>query len=191
MSCKSCSSVDFACVGQTVTLAKGCHPAGLATMHLRMPGLVTLEARGCALQCKDFDAISQLSQLQHLTYVAGHFDPDDPNEQEDFDPDQHARGFNSPLHGLTGLISLHIEEEIPNVTPQELQPISLLTQLTRLGLHTATYKPATRSGSTDTPGIMSSMTSAVYRSIGCLPNLSSLSVDFPSNTSRSCKVCRA
>lgn len=91
-----------------------------------------------------------------------------------------APGFRSPLEGLTNLVSLHIEENVPNVTPEHLQALSLLRCLSELKMHVAFYKPATRS--TQKGGALeSSMTSAVYRALSSLPSLSSLSVDAPSD----------
>lgn len=151
-------------------------------MHLHTPYITTLEIKGCSLQCSDLDKISRLSNLQHLTYDATGGDSYDSYRQNNFDPDQHrlfaASGFKSPLEGLTNLVSLHIKEEIPNVTPEELQPVSLLSHLSKLALHVATYKRVTRS--TKEARVMSSMTSTVYRALSSLPCLSSLAVDVPS-----------
>ena len=101
---------------------------GLATLHLHTPCITTLQVKGCSLQCSDFDKISRLCNLQHLTYN-GRSGCNQRYRLENFDPNQHrlfaATGFKSPLEGLTNLVSLHIEEEIPNVTPEDLQPISL------------------------------------------------------------------
>lgn len=110
--------------GHAITKATGHDSAGIATMHLHTPCLTTFTERGCSLQFSDFDKISRLCNLRHLTDVA----TGDPSRQEklceldSFDSRGHylfaAPGFRSPLEGLTNLVSLHIEENIPNVTPQ-------------------------------------------------------------------------
>ena len=79
----------------------------------------------------------------------------------------------SPFAGLSNLVSLHIEEEIPNVLPEHLQPISVLTQLTHLALHCAAREEGTQR-------IVQSMTESVYQALGSMQRLSSLQVDIGS-----------
>lgn len=72
------------------------------------------------------------------------------------------------------LVSLHIEEEIPNVHAEHLQSLSLLTQLTHLALHC----PAQYDDETD--HFVQPMTEPVYQALGGLPKLVSLQVDIGS-----------
>lgn len=57
--------------GSAITRAQIYHSSeGIDTLHVHTPYVTTLEIKRCSLQCSDFDKISRLSNLQHLTYDA-------------------------------------------------------------------------------------------------------------------------
>jgi len=153
----------------------------LSTMHKHMPHMTSLIVRGLPLRCTNFVNIGRILTLQHLTYICTYGKHYQSNQQAGrmvhFDvtkdyllaADEHL----SPFAGLSNLVSLHIEEEIPNVLPEHLQPISLLTQLTHLALHCAAREQGTQH-------IVQSMTESVYQALGSMQRLASLQVDIGS-----------
>ncbi len=153
----------------------------LSTMHKHMPYMTSLNVQGLPLRCADLVNIGRILTLQHLTYICTYGKHYQSNQQAGrmvhFDvtkdyllaADEHL----SPFAGLSNLVSLHIEEEIPNVLPEHLQPISLLTQLTHLALHCAAREQGTQH-------IVQSMTESVYQALGSMQRLASLQVDIGS-----------
>jgi len=153
----------------------------LSTMHKHMPHMTSLTVKGLPLRCADLVNIGRILTLQHLTYICTygeHYQTDQQEERvEHFDITKDyllaADERLSPFAGLSNLVSLHIEEEIPNVLPQHLQPISLLTQLTHLALHCAAREEGTQH-------IVQSMTESAYQALGSMQRLASLQVDIGS-----------
>jgi len=153
----------------------------LSTMHKHMPYMTSLNVQGLPLRCADLVNIGRILTLQHLTYICTYGKHYQGNQQAGrmvhFDitkdyllaADEHL----SPFAGLSNLISLHIEEEIPNVLPQHLQPISMLTQLTHLALHCAAREEGTQH-------IVQSMTESAYQALGSMQRLASLQMDIGS-----------
>ena len=177
--------------GVAITQVKGLAPdmsdkqqavEGLSSMHKHIPEMTALTVKGVPLRCADFNTISRIPTLQHLIYICIYFEHGTFRQQQDRgNPYNIARAYlfaadgqRSPLEGLTNLVSLHIEEEIPNVHAEHLQSLSLLTQLTHLALHC----PAQYDDETD--HFVQPMTEPVYQALGGLPKLVSLQVDIGS-----------
>jgi len=153
----------------------------LSTMHKHMPHMTSLNVQGLPLRCADLVNIGRILTLQHLTYICTYGKHYQGNQQAgrmvhfDITKDYLLAADEqlSPFAGLSNLVSLHIEEEIPNVLPEHLQPISLLTQLTHLALHCAAREEGTQH-------IVQSMTESVYQALGSMQRLASLQVDIGS-----------
>ena len=123
--------------GSVITIAQTFNSSeGIATLHLHTPCITTLEIKGCSLQCSDLDKTSRLSNLQHLTYDATGGNSYDCYRLKNFDPNQHhlfaARGFKSPLKGLSNLVSLHIEEDIRYGHKSPREPSKWVSELSLL-----------------------------------------------------------
>ena len=176
--------------GVAITQVKGFAPEmqdkqqaveGLSSMHKHMPEMTALTVKGVPLRCADFNTISRNPTLQHLIYICIYIEHGIFRQQQDRDNPYGiteaylfaADGQRSPFEGLTNLVSLHIEEEIPNVHAEHLQSLSLLTQLTHLALHC----PAQCD---ETDHFVQPMTEPVYQALGGLPKLISLQVDIGS-----------
>ncbi len=150
-------------------------------MHKHMPHMTSLNVKGLPLRCADLMNIGRIQTLQHLMYICTYREHYQDKQQEErvdhFDTtkdyllaaDEHL----SPFAGLSNLVSLHIEEEIPNVLPRHLQPVSLLAQLTHLALHCAAQEEGTQR-------IVQSMTESVYQTLGSMQRLAFLHVDIGS-----------
>lgn len=150
-------------------------------MRKHMPHMTSLTVKGLPLRCADLVSIGTILTLQHLMNICTYGEHYQGHQQQErvehFDitkdyllaADEHL----SPFAGLSNLVSLHIQEEIPNVLPDHLQPISLLTQLTHLALHYAAREEGTQR-------IVQSMTESVYQALGSMQRLVSLQVDIGS-----------
>ena len=191
--CFAFAILEFAlarCAGAAISKVTGLAPKmedkqhvteALSTMHKHMPHMTSLIVRGLSLRCADLINIGRILTLQHLMYICTygeHYQNDQQAERLDhFDTTKDyllaAEEHLSPFAGLSNLVSLHIEEEIPNVLPQHLQPISLLTQLTHLALHCAAREEQTQH-------IVQSMTESIYQAFGSMQRLASLQVDIGS-----------
>ncbi len=152
---------------------------GILSMNKHAPLLTSLTIKGIPLRCADFNTISRFSHIQHLTYICTykeHWDSDlDRETNFDITRDCLFSGSNqrNPLQGLTNLVSLHIEEEIPNVSTENLQTLSLLTKLSHLALHVAWRDEGTEK-------IIHPITASVYQALGAIQALTSLQVDIAS-----------
>ena len=98
-----------------------------------------------------------------------------------YDAGQHrlfaASGFRSPLESLTNLVSLLIDEELLNITPAELQPISLVSLLNGPTLLTPTTRA--KVGEKGKGRVASSLNADVYEALAHLPQLQALSTGWP------------
>jgi hypothetical protein len=149
----------------------------LSTMHKHMPHMTSLIVRGLPLRCTNFVNIGRILTLQRLVYMCPYGDHYQDDQQEgrvdhfDITKDHllAADERMAPFAGLSNLAALRIEQEMPNVSPQHLQPISLLTQLTHLALHCAVLEEGSQHP-------VQSMTESVYQALGSMQRLASLEV---------------
>ncbi len=149
----------------------------LSTMHKHMPHMTSLIVRGLPLRCTDLVNIGRILTLQRLVYICTYGDHYQQDQQEgrvdhfDITKDHllAADERMSPFAGLSNLAALRIEQEMPNVSPQHLQPISLLTRLTHLALYCAVLEEGSQHP-------VQSMTESVYQALGSMQRLASLEV---------------